>query len=520
MRFVFVLVLLFLAGCASTSKKAKDSDEISDYRKWSSVVTRVSLLSVKHAKVVDQYGTLKKQDRVRQKYFLTEASGKPYRYGLEKKMVHPSSASNMGGFKPGGLEVVTDIVPTSISAKTWSPSKPLQHFNRFSESDVEFFVGLCDVLGIRGSDFTITVVANVEPYIASFDGQLSGTADERSDTLLKNMTPDYGAFQILKYRMPKWCQDSFQVIAQPEVAPIATSLTDDGRALNRRADIIISELPFSEIVAHVESRHNHPYYQFHRDLDEEAVKTRLLIAKKQRERSLKDKPIKPKERLAGANGKKPTMDKKNVSSFELMLGAAGQQQFPMTAPNLLFGGGSLKRHALDVIELASVKNEPAGFWSSGVAYADFGSCSLLHGVEHEKDKWYQIDWSSDDYKVSDYLKNMHRTVLYARVGNHGVSMSPLSVTKGYEVDKAPVISIHRDFYKGGKNVISTSQETKVYLYKGEKALVYRVFVEDRAHPVSCIDLVIDEKLGAVSDGRMYYLYKGRLKAVKIAPKVM
>lgn len=117
-----------------------------------------------------------------------------------------------------------------------------------------------------------------------------------------------------------------------------------------------------------------------------------------------------------------------------------------------------------------------------------------------------------DYIVSDYIKNLHHSVLYSRVGDHGVSLSPLAVRKAsLNSDTVPTISIYPDFYaeqqKGSQPTLAS--KVSITTYEADGMFLLRGVMTDLSFPVRCFDVIWSPLDGKPIYGQLYY-YDGQV----------
>lgn len=117
-----------------------------------------------------------------------------------------------------------------------------------------------------------------------------------------------------------------------------------------------------------------------------------------------------------------------------------------------------------------------------------------------------------DYIVSDYIKNLHHSVLYSRVGEHGVSLSPVAVRKAsLTSDTVPTISVYPDFYaeQQQESPPTLASEVAITTYEADDMFLLRGVMTDLSFPVRCFDVIWSPLDGKPIYGQLYY-YDGRV----------
>lgn len=117
-----------------------------------------------------------------------------------------------------------------------------------------------------------------------------------------------------------------------------------------------------------------------------------------------------------------------------------------------------------------------------------------------------------DYIVSDYIKNLHHSVLYSRVGEHGISLSPVAVRKAsLTSDTVPTISIYPDFYaeQQKESPPTLASEVAITTYEADDMFLLRGVMNDLSFPVRCFDVIWSPLDGKPIYGQLYY-YDGRV----------
>lgn len=121
-----------------------------------------------------------------------------------------------------------------------------------------------------------------------------------------------------------------------------------------------------------------------------------------------------------------------------------------------------------------------------------------------------VSLAKDELHTTDYLPGMNRTAWWGKVENHGVAISPVAVSKhSLSITEPPVIFVYENYKNGQKNKpFKTKKSVNVNIYNGSKGVIYRAFIKDKNYPIQCLDIAIDKvsKNGSFNtfDGKVYY----------------
>jgi outer membrane protein OmpA-like peptidoglycan-associated protein len=122
------------------------------------------------------------------------------------------------------------------------------------------------------------------------------------------------------------------------------------------------------------------------------------------------------------------------------------------------------------------------------------------------------------YATSDYLPGVYNSSWAGQVNGHLVALTHVAVLRdGNMLARKPDLLIYTD-YKGNSNTKSNySSSPDVNVYKGDKAMLYRVF---DTGPVRCMDIVIpNESPKEAVDSKIYYNKSNSLYSTSFNPKL-
>lgn len=281
-----------------------------------------------------------------------------------------------------------------------------------------------------------------------------------------------------------------------ETLPIADNRTDEGRARNRRVEII--------------------------DLSNDAALRAYLATRKPTVAYYRNAP----ERIAAAptDTPAPTMQKTKRTKGDA---AAAQQPSGVLPgqrvasasriPALDFGGVPVGTK-IAAVDIGRVATPSSGMSVISSAQADepiAGTClqdrpRISHGVKSLK--------SGQDYAIDDYMPGLYGTSWADTVNGNLVALTHVTVLRdGGLPATRPTLLVYRDYDAKSKAKPSITETPDVNVYRGEKAVLYRVFAS--AAPMRCLDVVIPYEQRAASGSSLYYDRTQTLYVASFNPKL-
>lgn len=293
-----------------------------------------------------------------------------------------------------------------------------------------------------------------------------------------------------------------------ETMPIQSNDTQEGRAANRRVEIVdLSDKDkFDQFLASRTSR-----VSLYRNKDALAKKNVPSL------HGVKGKPVLP----GNVVGEKSTDGKlHDVSSGDLKSAVVhnrfdfGGQPVTKTNATLDIGDEEVARKtSIASILIGDVHADDMG----AVMRCDQDRPRVILGVKSlENDK---------EYKTSDYIPGMYGNTWAGQVGDHLVVMNKVRVLRDGLVPQKPELKIYSAYFsdpkKNPKPAVRMNPEVNVY--KGSKGLLYRVFSEDR-NSFLCLDVMIPKsqpsKSNALNVGKVIYGAKGNELVADFKPVAM
>ena len=287
-----------------------------------------------------------------------------------------------------------------------------------------------------------------------------------------------------------------------ETLPVADNLTEAGRSMNRRVEIVemVDEASFKK---YLEIRK--PRYEYYRP-KEQAPSERQASIPQSEERALE-------RRAAGLPQRRTVSPKTDVSTLARAPGSVAEDS------SIDFGGEPFRSHQAEV-DIGKMVATKSSLSLISPAHADqplMGSCAqdrprISRGVKSLRgDK-------EPSFATADYLPGVYNSAWHASVNGHLVALTKVAVLRdGGAPARKPTVLIYRD-YKGDSSAKPNLRyEPEVNTYQGEKALLYRVFVDGA---VSCMDIVIPnmnprEAIGSA----LIYPRHGQLYRAAFSPRL-
>jgi outer membrane protein OmpA-like peptidoglycan-associated protein len=120
--------------------------------------------------------------------------------------------------------------------------------------------------------------------------------------------------------------------------------------------------------------------------------------------------------------------------------------------------------------------------------------------------------------ITEYLPGLYGTSWQATLNGNLVGLRNVAVFRdGGSPARRPDVLVYRDYRPGNSARPDFVATSEVNTYRGDRALLYRVFVRG---PIQCMDIVFPyDNSGAAYDSNFYYERGGRLLVVPFKPRI-
>ncbi|WP_457808892.1 OmpA family protein [Kushneria sp. EE4] len=307
--------------------------------------------------------------------------------------------------------------------------------------------------------------------------------------------------------------------------PVASNDSPEGRALNRRVQIV--EIQSEQALAQYSNSSQ-------RSLDNLSYSTLSDASAQQRTRQISatssarpsssskpapNKKVAASQRKAAASSAAPQSrrdrtvktspePKPSTSTYKgLALGGKRIDQADLG----LYSRFQLKDNRSLLTRLSPVANAQASDQARRLQHAcymdEFRPSGDIHSLSSGK---------AISHSASDYLQGLNRSVLITRMQDSLVGVGPVAVLKDYSPASEPQVYVYYD--AANQKTADLKMSTHVNVYEGTDTLLYRAFIDDEQAPVQCLDLVFDKTGGErAQDGRLFYQGESGLMAATYQP---
>ncbi|TPQ34745.1 OmpA family protein [Cupriavidus pinatubonensis] len=289
-----------------------------------------------------------------------------------------------------------------------------------------------------------------------------------------------------------------------ETMPLADNRDEAGRAKNRRVEIVdvTDEAAFAKYLA--ARRPNVAFYRESASDPSQSGRDNIAVSAPRAKsassaRASGQAKAQSPVRTASANSRQ------NESGGDVAKAPAGERPVataspaPATtskpnvetstrtvrAPSIDFGGTPSGRSAM-MPDLGKLdRSGGLSLISSAVADTPLARCDQDRPRESRAVKALSDDKA---YRTADYMPGLYNTIWTDTVNGHLVALKGVAVLRdGGAPARRPEVLVYRD-YHDSKQTADLRTEAQVNTYRGDKGLLYRVFVNKA--PLQCLDIVI------------------------------
>lgn len=290
--------------------------------------------------------------------------------------------------------------------------------------------------------------------------------------------------------------DRITVAGRGETQPIADNETQDGRARNRRIEIL--EYPDGETPVELVTGAYRPM-----SLQEAiAAERRAAEMAAAAARNALEGSSTIQRAVAGTR-------RTEASPFDFGGGPAAQPVEGLAALVGIIEGPSIWDR-LNLLRQARARETTESLDLACIT-AELQEPEFQEGLVHE-------DNSSDLSGPWVSKLGLYGTAWAGRVNGQLVTLADMAVLAEGTPETAPTLYVHRE-YGGGAADAEINARGAATATLGEEGLLYRAYFEEDAWPVRCIDLVFDRtRPGTFRHGRLYYENQGRIYAATYEPE--
>lgn len=291
------------------------------------------------------------------------------------------------------------------------------------------------------------------------------------------------AKQLIKNGIPK---ENIYVYGAGESQPIASNNSVQGRAENRRIEVVTLENKPEYVTSYVKYKATEPSFAKMRTTDNIASRSQTVSQQV-------NKGMAHSQQTSEAAKEVINKDNRRSLSSRAFVDFGGQL-YEGLDDNLFAYIGAQESNRFSLIGQAVANT----LEESSCVYDE---PSVTTGLKQLVD---------DNLRTTDYLPGMNKTAWGAKVNDHLVALAPVAVDRHkLVVTETPQLYVYQG-YGRNSNVkpAKTQKDVHVNIYNGTKGVIYRAFVQEENYPIKCIDIAANKthSNGNFSSfaGKIYY----------------
>jgi len=294
-----------------------------------------------------------------------------------------------------------------------------------------------------------------------------------------------------------------------ETRPIGDNTTEEGRALNRRVEVVELQTESGVIAYEAKQDANINYMQ--RAAKSQTARTTVTVA------PLPQPPAVADVKQAPSSQAQPqkSADEKIEYAVALKPGAG-----------IDFGGQPVNGRGVAVASAVGERAKSGSTFSFisrafAANEAAYTETSCLSDPNQKTGVMRSLATGEEvSRRTSAYMPGLYGTSWTQTINGHLTGLSGVKVLRdGARVDDPPQMIVFKD-YKAGDQTPTIKTSATARGFEGESGILYRVFLTEDAWPVRCVDLVFDPNSpGKTKFGRLYYDKAGIVHVANFAPTI-
>ena len=297
--------------------------------------------------------------------------------------------------------------------------------------------------------------------------------------------------------------------------PVGDNRTEEGRARNRRVEVI--ELPpGSDVAQYLALREPNP------DLFRPLPQSVPLAAPAQHAAGSDDFEDVPVAKAPPSTPARPRADRPTPTPR-----ASGPAITASPPPLTIdFGGAPAPARMSAIAEALGRPKVDKGSW--GFIQSAVAEDEPIYAVACTRDapdldrplpaRQLSTGLALPAYQTREYLPGFNDAAWLGSTNGHGIGLNHVAILRDGDTPVSePDVLVYRDMDRTGNMTANLTAHSRVKVYEGEKALLYRVFVQQPA--LRCLDIVVPAKGGLDAQlGNLYYERDRKIFTAPYTPK--
>jgi outer membrane protein OmpA-like peptidoglycan-associated protein len=298
--------------------------------------------------------------------------------------------------------------------------------------------------------------------------------------------------------------------------PVGDNRTEDGRTRNRRVEVI--ELPpGSDVAQYLALREPNP--DLFRPLPP-SVSSPPSVSLPAGSDDFEDVPV------AAAPSSRPARPRA-VRPPPVIPSASGQAASASPAPLAIdFGGAPAPAHVTAIAEALGRPKVDKGSW--GFIQSAVAEDEPIYAVACTRDapdldrplpaRQLSTGRSVPAHQTREYLPGFNDSAWLGSTNGQGIGLNHVAILRNGDTPVSePDVLVYLDMDRTGNMTANLTAHSRVKVYEGEKAILYRVFVQQPA--LRCLDIVVPSQGGLDAQlGILYYEHDRKIFTAPYTPK--